>query len=154
MHAEGINSTVNQLMAQIQGLQDKVNSLNEAREFDDPETASSSGLSHHPSQPVSIPSHREMISRGSCLQCMVHGTHWVPQETFLKVSALVENRKNLSSFSCGSRPIDTGRIAEQGERMRQDPQGSTKPTPLFAWNPTTWNFLSKIVLEEIVLKIV
>ena len=39
-------STVNQLMVQIQELQDKVNSLNDSREFYDPETASSSGLSH------------------------------------------------------------------------------------------------------------
>ena len=49
---------VNQLMVQIQDLQDKVNSLNEAKEFCDPETASSSGLSHLPSQPMKIPSPR------------------------------------------------------------------------------------------------
>ena len=59
---------VNQLMVQIQELQDKVNSLNRSREFCDPETASSSGLSHVPSQPMSIQSPRGMIRRDSCLQ--------------------------------------------------------------------------------------
>ena len=38
------SSTVNQLLAEIQELQDKVNSLNDAKEFYDPETASSCGL--------------------------------------------------------------------------------------------------------------
>ena len=47
-------STVNQLLSQMQDLQDKVNDLNEEKEFYDPETASSrgmlsrdSGLPHH-----------------------------------------------------------------------------------------------------------
>ena len=40
---EESKSTVNQLVVQIQELQDKVNSLNDAKEFYDPETASSSG---------------------------------------------------------------------------------------------------------------
>ena len=40
-------STVNQLLAQIQELQDKVNSLNNAKEFYHPETASSSGDPTH-----------------------------------------------------------------------------------------------------------
>ena len=38
-------SAVNQFMVQIQELQDKVNSLTDAKEFHDPETASSTGLS-------------------------------------------------------------------------------------------------------------
>ena len=41
---------------------------NGAREFFDPETASSFGSSHVPSQPMSIPSLRELISHDSCLQ--------------------------------------------------------------------------------------
>ena len=65
---EQSKSTVHQLMVQIQELQDKVNSMNDAKEFCDPETASSSGLSHVPSQPMSIPSPRGMINRDSCLQ--------------------------------------------------------------------------------------
>ena len=61
-------STVNHFTVQIQELQDKVNSLSDSREFFDPETVSSSGLSHVASQPTSIPSRRGMLSRDSCLQ--------------------------------------------------------------------------------------
>ena len=39
-------STVNQLMVQVQELRGMLNSLNDATEFYDPETASSSGLYH------------------------------------------------------------------------------------------------------------
>ena len=61
-------STVNQLMVQIQELQDKVNSLNDSRDFFDLQTASSSGLSRVPGQPFIIPSLRGMPCRDSCLQ--------------------------------------------------------------------------------------
>ena len=57
MQQEEKPSTVDQFMAQIQELQDKVNALNDAREFSDPETASSSGMSHVPD--------RTSIIRGS-----------------------------------------------------------------------------------------
>ena len=48
--------TVSQLLAQIRELQDKVNSVSDATEFHDPETASSSGASHVTSHPLTIPS--------------------------------------------------------------------------------------------------
>ena len=65
MQQERNPSTVSQLL--IQDLQNKVTSLTDAREFYDPETASSSGSSHVPSQPLNIPSPRGMLSRDSCL---------------------------------------------------------------------------------------
>ena len=61
-------STVNRLLARTQDLQDKMDSLSDAREFYDPGTASSSGMSHLPNHPMSIPSPRRMTSRDSCLQ--------------------------------------------------------------------------------------
>ena len=61
-------STMNLLTVQIQELQDKVNSLSNAREFYDPWTASSSGLSHVSSHPTRIPSPHGMLSRDLCLQ--------------------------------------------------------------------------------------
>ena len=67
VHQEGNPSTVNQLLAQILELQDKVNSLDDAKEFNGHETASSSGMSHVPSQPLSIPSPKGLICRDSCL---------------------------------------------------------------------------------------
>ena len=59
--------TVNQLSSQIQDLQDKVYVLHEEEEFYDLETASSSGMSHVPSQPSRIPSPRGMLCRYSGL---------------------------------------------------------------------------------------
>ena len=60
-------SSVDQLKSQIQDLQDKVNALNEEKEFYDPETASSSGSLQVPSQPSRIPSPRCMLGRDSGL---------------------------------------------------------------------------------------
>ena len=65
---EESESVVNQVMVQIQELQDKINSLSDARKWFHLETASSSGLSHVPSQPMSIPSPGGLISSDSCLQ--------------------------------------------------------------------------------------
>ena len=65
---EESKSTVSQLMVQIQEVQGKVNSLNDTTEFYHPETASSSGLFHVPTQRMSIPSHHGLISRDSCMQ--------------------------------------------------------------------------------------
>ena len=48
--------TVNQFAVQIQESQDKVDSLNDARDFHDLETASSFGLSHVPIHPSNVPS--------------------------------------------------------------------------------------------------
>ena len=58
-------TTVSQLLTQIHDSQNKVNSLSDAREFYDPETALSSGASCVPSQPLIIPSLRETGSRDS-----------------------------------------------------------------------------------------
>ena len=53
-------TTVSQYWLKIQDSQNKVNSLPESREFYDPETASSSGATHIPSQPLIILSPRNM----------------------------------------------------------------------------------------------
>ena len=60
MQQERNPTTVRQLLIQIQDLQNEVNSLFDTRECYDPETASSSGASHVPSQPLTIPSPRGM----------------------------------------------------------------------------------------------
>ena len=51
MQSERNPTAVSQLLTQIQDMQNKVNSLADAREFYYPETASSSGASHVPSHP-------------------------------------------------------------------------------------------------------
>ena len=60
-------TTVSQLLTQILDSQNKVHSLSDAREFYDPETASSSGATHVPSQPSTIPSPRTMPCHDSGL---------------------------------------------------------------------------------------
>ena len=94
-------STVNQLLAQVQEVQDKVNSLSDAKEFYDPETASSSGVSH-------VPSPRGMLSRDSCMQPDTRSTLGTSGNVFESLpargepsSAFFENLKNLASSSCG-----------------------------------------------------
>ena len=92
--AKDIKSTVNQLMFQIQELLDKVISLNDAREFYHPETASSSGLSHVPNQPMSTPSLHGLVGRDSC--SLLHGTLWVQQDILLKIYLLQLNHQKQS----------------------------------------------------------
>ena len=91
-------TTVSQLLTQVQDLQNKVNLLADTIEFYDPETASSSGASHVPSQPLIIPSPSGMLSRDSGLPS----------------SALYENSRNLASSNCGLGPGTTGNILEHG----------------------------------------
>ena len=67
MHQKRDPTAVSQRLTQIQELQNEVNSVSDARDFYDPETANSSGASHVPSQPSTISSHRTMPSRDSGL---------------------------------------------------------------------------------------
>ena len=52
-------TTVSQMMAQNQDLQNKVNCLSDAREFHGPECGSSSGATHDPDQTSTILDCRE-----------------------------------------------------------------------------------------------
>ena len=61
------STTVSQMIAQIQDLQNKVNSLSDAREFYDPESGSSFGATHVPDQTSSILSSRTY--RAAILDC-------------------------------------------------------------------------------------
>ena len=53
-------TTVSQMMAQILDLPNKVNSLSDAREFDDPESGTNSGSTHVPDQTSTILSSRTL----------------------------------------------------------------------------------------------
>ena len=97
----------NQLLFQSPELQDKVNSLNDAKEFYDPETASSAGFSNVPSQPVSIPSPRGMISRDCCLPHDTRNSMGSSGNVSENLpaqeepsSVLVKNPRILASSSC------------------------------------------------------
>ena len=145
MQQRGNPPNVNQLLAQSQDLQDRVNSLNDAREFYDPETASSSGVSHVPSQQLSIPSPRGMISSDSCLPHDTRDSLGTSGNVFESLpardgssSAFFESPKNLASSSCGLRQGNTGNIMIHGEGVRRERQSCTIPTPRFTRNHSTW----------------
>ena len=87
---------MSQSLTQIQELQNKVNSLLNARDFYDPEKASSSGASHVPSQPLIIPSAGEVPSRDPGLPRDTRFL-WVLRETFLKAHLLEKDPPHLSS---------------------------------------------------------
>ena len=64
--------------------------------FSDPETASSSGMSHIPSQPWEFRVLEEWLA--AILVCRtIHGIRWVHQETFLKIHLLKEDDPQHSS---------------------------------------------------------
>ena len=83
-----------------------MNLLNDAKEFYDPETASSSGVSHVPSQIMSFPSPTGTISRDSRLQLDTRNSLSTSAHVFEGLDARVEpssafseNSKNLASSS-------------------------------------------------------
>ena len=115
MHQERNPTTVSQF-AQIQDLQNKVNSLSDAREiFYDPESGSSSGATHFPSEPSAIPSPRTMHL---CDSGLLHDTQnftGTSRNVFERLRAregqtftLFNNSKNLASSSQEMRPGTTG----------------------------------------------
>ena len=59
-----------------------------------------------------------------------------PNETS---SALFGNSTSLASVSCGSVPMDTGRIAERAGVLERDPRNRAIPTPRLAGKFSTWN---------------
>ena len=91
------------------------------KDFYAPETASSSGGSHVPSEPLSIPSLREKIRRDSCLQPYTRNSSTTSGNVFESLHgqggpfSALENSKKLASSSCGFCPIGTSKIAEPGE---------------------------------------
>ena len=146
MQQERNPSTVNQLMAQIQEMQDKATSLSDARECYDPETASSSGASLVPSQPFDYSeSQRDAWARIWIAAGYIEylGASGNVFESLLAregpSSALCGNSLNLASSSCGMGSGTTGNMMEHGRGLRQEPQSSSTPTPHFNQGSATLN---------------
>ena len=121
---------MNQLLAQIQDLQDKVSSLSDAREFHDPETASSAGATHVRSQTPKFLSPRTMPRCDSGLprntqSCMGTSGHVFerPLAQEGRSSTVFNNSKNLASSSCGLKQSDTGKIMKQSGLRVESPSG-------------------------------
>ena len=91
-----------------QELQDQVSSWAEAKEFHDLDTASSSGVSHVPSQPVIVPSSRETHGRDSGLPTTTQDTTGNSGNVFVNPAAqegyslaIFNNSRNQASLCCG-----------------------------------------------------
>ena len=99
MHQERKPTTVSQLMTQIQDLQKKVNSLSDVTEFFDPETANTSGATHVPIQPSTVPSPRTMPCRYSGLPRDTRNIVGTSENSFERLPA----REGRTSTLFGSR---------------------------------------------------
>ena len=139
LHQKQNLSTVNQLLAQIQDLQDKVTSVNDARDFF--KILKQWAALERSTFPVNYWPFRVPEERpAAILDCrMIHGMFSVLQETFdesLLVregppTFLFENSRNLASSSRGLRPDGTGNTTVPKREMRREPQHSSLPLPPF-----------------------
>ena len=125
------------LLKQIQDLQDQVNSLDE-KEFHHPDTASSSGVSHLPSQPVVVPSSREVLGRDSGLPSMTRNTTGNSGNVFETLparerssSAIFKNSGTPISSYCGVQLEKTEKRMGQVREVVREPQNSPKAVPRF-----------------------
>ena len=120
--------TVSQLLAQMRESQDKVNSLSDAREFHDPETASSSGASHVTSPPLTNPSLQNCASPRFWIAA------WNTQydgisDVFERLPAregqpqnISKKSRNLASSSRGVKPKLTEHTMTTGSKRRPKQQ--------------------------------
>ena len=143
---------MSQLLTQIQDLQNKGNSLSDAREFYDPETARSSGASHVPGKPLTIPSPRTMPSRDSGLPHDTRNAMGASGNVFESLlardgpsSALFENSRNSRRTRCCRKNYGTWK---RGETRAAE---LATPTPRFDQGTATLNPSS--ILEELVLNV-
>ena len=138
-------SAVNQPIVQFQELHDKANSLSDCRDFYDPETASSSGLSHVPSNPLSIPSLCGLISRDSCMQPDTRNSFGMPRNVFEDLpapseppAAFLGNSRSMTSAPCDPMCPNTRRPAERANELERNPQNFAIPTPRSTRKLPTW----------------
>ena len=132
LHQERNPTTVRQLLTQIQDVQNKVNSLSDARDF---------WRSWNSKQLWSIPRSQPTLdyseSRNNAAWYTEYYGHFrkrfsnptCSRRTIL--SSLFENSRNLASASCGLGSGNTVNIMEHGRRVRREPQSSSIPTPRF-----------------------
>ena len=122
-------------MAQIRDLQNKVNSLSDAREFHDPESGSSSGATDVPDQTSTIPSPRTLprcdsgLPRNTqnCTGILGNVIERPPVQEGLSATIL-NNSKNLASSSQGLRPD----VAETARReMKRESLNTSIQSPHF-----------------------
>ena len=118
-------ATVSQMMAESLDLQNKVNSLSDAREFYDPESGNSSGATHVPDQTSTILSSR-ILPRCDCglprntqnRTCIMGNVSERPLVQEGQPSAIFHNSKNSASSSQELRHDVTETARKERERKR------------------------------------
>ena len=122
-------TTVSQMMAQIQDLQNKVNSLSDSREFYDPESGSSSGATHVPDQTSTILSSRTLprcdsgLPRNTQNCTSTTGNFFERPPAQEGVSSFIFNNSNNLASSCLTLP------KLQGEEREMKTLNTSIPSP-------------------------
>ena len=142
--------TVTEFRAQIQELQDKANSINDSREFQDVESVCSSRFTHVPTQPVIVsslcgfpswdqcerPDTRNFLSTSDfCLGKFIC-TSWIDNTYFWRGVAW----KKSCYYTFWPRFFITRKAVTRSEEVNED----TIPTPIFSWGSSTWNPSSRV----------
>ena len=132
-------NTVSQLLQHTQELQHPVNLPAEGKEFHDPDSASSSGTSHVPSQPVVIPSSRDVHSRDSGLPSAARDTignsgniSGSPAPREGSSSAIFENSRSPISSCFGKGPGATEKALETVKEVTRKPKNVSKTGGTFS----------------------
>ena len=92
--------TVTEHTAQIQELQDKVNSMGDSREFQDVESVCSSTLSHVPTQPEIVSRPCGFPSRDQCQRPHTRNLLGTSGDVFEHSAAPVESTTSLKKSCC------------------------------------------------------
>ena len=120
------HATIQELTSQIQGLQERMNCMNDSREFQDVESICSGKLSHVPSQPAVVPSPRSLFRHKETFLASMSSDRFI-------TDTLSRNSSFHESKCCWWKPKSTGRFVAKGEEQI----GSTVPIPSFARMPST-----------------
>ena len=79
---------------------------------------------------------------------LLHGTHWVYQDTSLKTYLLQVNHHQQSleiqEFGIGFLPVEANGYRQNCGSERKEPQNHTLPTPRFDRKFSTWNLPSHV----------
>ena len=145
-------TTVSQMMARIQDLQNKVNTMTDAREFSDLESRSSSGAIHVLDQTSAILSSRTLPRCDSGLPrntqnctCIVGNVFERPLAQEGQTSTIFNNSKNLASSSHDMRPdISETARTRYGKGIIEHANSITS-LPMQKWNVESywWNLFSR-----------
>ena len=165
MRQERNRMTLSQLMAQIQELQIRTNSLSDARELYYLESGSSSGATHVPDQTSTILSPRTLPRCDSGLPCDTRNGTGITRNGFERPpaqeglsSAIFNNSKNLASSSQES-TVETARKRDS-EMKKRESLNTSVPSPHFLsrkWYVESywWNFIFTMVwwiIQEFLLR--